>query len=79
MDYAGNQIMWIQLTDSGGQTISLNSTQLVMIKEHGDRTLLVHTRGEVMVLQSHEAILKALRLHQTGSAASRREHQLELH
>jgi hypothetical protein len=50
-----------------------------MIKEHGDRTLLVHTRGEVMVLQSHDAILKALSLHQTGSAASRREHQIELH
>jgi hypothetical protein len=79
MDHAGDQIMWIQLTDSGGQTISLNSTQLVMIKEHGDRTLLVHTRGEVMVLQSREAILKALSLHQTGSAASRREHQIELH
>jgi ribosomal protein L30/L7E len=50
-----------------------------MIKEHGDRTLLVHTRGEVMVLQSHEAILKALRLHQTESTAPRREHQIELH
>jgi hypothetical protein len=69
----------LTLTDSGGQTISLNSTQLVMIKEHGDRTLLVHTRGEVMVLQSHDAILKALSLHQTGSAASRSEHQIELH
>ncbi|HEV2898808.1 MAG TPA: hypothetical protein VGX71_13425 [Pseudaminobacter sp.] len=71
--------MWIQLTDSGGQTISSNSTHLVMIKEHGDRTLLVHTRGEVMVLQSHEAILKVLKLHQTGSALSQREHQIELH
>jgi hypothetical protein len=79
MGRRGDQIMWIQLTDSGGQTISLNSTQLIMIKEHGDRTLLVHTRGEVMVLQSHDAVLKALRLHQTESAAPRREHQIELH
>jgi hypothetical protein len=71
--------MWIQLTDCGGQTISLNSTQLVMIKEHGNRTLLVHTRGEVMVLQSHDAVLKALRLHQTESIAARRERHIELH
>jgi hypothetical protein len=71
--------MWIQLTDGGGQTISLNSTQLVMIREHGDRTLLVHTRGEVMVLQSLDAIVKALRLHQTEPAAPRREHRIGLH
>jgi predicted ribosome-associated RNA-binding protein Tma20 len=79
MDDTGDQIMWIQLTDSSGQTISLNSKQLVMIKEHGDKTLLVHTRGEVMVLQSQEAILKVLRRHQTESTAPRRERQIELH
>jgi hypothetical protein len=71
--------MWIQLTDSSGQTISLNSTQLVLIKEHGDRTLLVHTRGEVIVAQSHDAILKALKLHQTEPAAPRRKYQIDLH
>jgi hypothetical protein len=71
--------MWIQLTDCSGHTISLNSTHLVMIKEHGDRTLLVHTRGEVMVLQSHDAVLKALKLDQTESVAARGRRQIELH
>lgn len=71
--------MWIQLTDGGGQTISLNSIHLVMIREHGDKTLLVHTRGEVTVLQSLDAIVKALGLHQTEPVAPRREHRIGLH
>jgi uncharacterized protein YlzI (FlbEa/FlbD family) len=71
--------MWIQLTECEGQTISLNSTHIVMIKEHGDRTLVVHARGEVAVLQSQEAILKALRLHQTEGVGPRRDRYAELH
>jgi hypothetical protein len=32
----GDEMTWIQLADPDGQAVSLNATQLVMIKEHGD-------------------------------------------
>jgi hypothetical protein len=72
-------MMWIQFTDSDGQAVSFNATHLVMIKEHGDRTRVVHARGEVTVLQSHAAIVEALRLQQTERIAPSRERHIELH
>lgn len=71
--------MWIQLTDCHGQTVSLNSSQLVMVKKHGDQTLIVHARGEILVLQSHDAVIKALGLHGAKLTDATREQRIELH
>jgi len=66
--------MWIQLTGGDGETIAFEAKHLVLLKDHGDYTLLVHTHGEVLVRESRTAILNALRLHQTGRPAPSDEH-----
>jgi hypothetical protein len=72
-------MMWIQLADSDGQPVSLNATHPVMIKERGDRTRVVHAQGEITVLQSHAAIVKALRLQQTERVTPSPERHIEFH
>ncbi|WP_146149022.1 hypothetical protein [Pseudaminobacter soli (ex Li et al. 2025)] len=63
--------MWIQLTSGDGLTITLNSDHIVTFRAFGDRTRLVHLGGEILVLESDAAIIKALRLR--NIAATQRE------
>ena len=65
--------MWIRLTASDGHPVSLNSKHLVALRDHGDRTIVTHCNGEVLVEESQTAILAALRLrgtHGTSAASS---------
>ena len=57
--------MWIRLTASDGHPVSLNSKHLVALRDHGDRTIVTHCNGEVLVEESQTAILTALRLRGT--------------
>lgn len=54
--------MWILLTSGDGQPVSFNSHHMIRLQNLGDRTLVVHTRGETLVLESQTAILAALGL-----------------
>lgn len=69
--------MWIQLTGCDGSTLSLNSDHVICLRESGARTLVTHTRGEVLVLQSQAAIFEALSLGVMPRATV--EQSLELH
>jgi hypothetical protein len=51
----------------------LNSKHLVALRDHGDRTIVTHCNGEVLVEESQTAILAALRLrgtHRTSEASN---------
>lgn len=60
--YKGDLGMWIRLTATDGHPISFNSKHLVVLRDHGGRTLVTHCSGEVLVEESQTAILAALRL-----------------
>ncbi|MEQ1954480.1 hypothetical protein [Mesorhizobium sp. CN2-181] len=57
--------MWIRLTATDGHHVSLNSKHLVALRDHGDRTIVTHCQGEVLVEETQTAILAALRLRGT--------------
>lgn len=57
--------MWIQLTASDGRPVSFNSNHLVLLKDHGDYTLVVHRNGAELVKESQGAIFDSLRLEGT--------------
>ena len=71
--------MWIRLTRADGNTITINTAHLVSIQDHGDRTLIVHICGELLILESQSAVFEALRLETIDRDGPRRERRAELH
>jgi hypothetical protein len=71
--------MWIRLTRADGNTVTVNTDYLVSFQDHGDRTLIVHTCGELLVLESQTALFEALRLQHIERDGPRRERRAELH
>ncbi|WP_353646976.1 hypothetical protein [Mesorhizobium sp. WSM2240] len=71
--------MWIRLTRADGNPITVNTDYLVSIQDHGDRTLIVHTCGELLVLESQLALFEALRLQPIDRDGPKRDRRAELH
>lgn len=71
--------MWIRLTRADGNAITVNTDYLVSIQDHGDRTLIVHTCGELLVLESQLALFEALRLQPIDRGGPKRDRRAELH
>jgi hypothetical protein len=70
--------MWIQLTGDDGQIVAFNSAHLVALKDHGDRTLIIHSGGEAVVLESRSAIYDALGLQPFVHKVGQNERPIDL-
>lgn len=71
--------MWIELTDSFGQPVTLNSRHIVALKTCGETTLVAYLGGEALVLESHSQIKAALKLQTMDRLAHRRVQQVHWH
>jgi uncharacterized protein YlzI (FlbEa/FlbD family) len=71
--------MWVRLTRADGNAVTINTDHMVSIQDHGDRTLIVHICGEVLVLESQLALFEALRLQPVDRGAPKRDRRAELH
>lgn len=54
--------MWIQLTESNGQPIAINTDHIVTVQAYGDRTKVIHVSGQAIVAESMALVLSALGL-----------------